>query len=48
MKKTKTDSKKLSMEVVTVRRLETELTPEQLKAANGAGGPPGLSNQGNC
>ena len=35
MKKTKQDSKKLSIEVVTVRKLESELTPEQLQAAVG-------------
>ena len=32
----KTDAKKLSICAATVRRLAGELTPEQLKVANGA------------
>ncbi len=35
MKKTKLETKKLSISVSTVRRLESELTPDQLKLANG-------------
>ena len=35
MKKTQSD-KKLSIDVVTVRKLDVELSPEQLKVARGA------------
>jgi hypothetical protein len=40
MKKTQVETKKLSISAVTVRKLESELTPEQLKLANGAADPP--------
>ena len=35
MKKTQVETKKLSINASTVRRLESELTPEQLKLAQG-------------
>ena len=44
MKKTKVETKKLSINVATVRRLEGELTPDQLKVANGGAVEP----TGNC
>ena len=40
MKKTQ---KKLSIDVVTVRRLDSELTPEQLQGVDGAGRDPNPS-----
>lgn len=47
MKKTKQEeSKKLSIEIATVRRLEGQLTPEQLKLA--AGGLSSTKHGGNC
>jgi hypothetical protein len=45
MKKTK-EEKKLSIEIATVRRLETQLTPEQLKLA--AGGLSSTKHGGAC
>lgn len=39
MKKTNRETKKLSIETLTVRRLETELTPEQLQIVGGGATP---------
>ena len=39
MKKTIREPKKLSIETTTVRKLQTELTPQQLEVAHGAAEP---------
>jgi hypothetical protein len=45
----KTDhTKKLAIDLVTVRRLETELTPEQLKIVQGAADARGGSARAIC
>ena len=48
MKKTNRDTKRLSIETTTVRKLETKLTPDQLKNIVGGQGDPGMSSHAIC
>jgi len=54
MKKTKREDQKLSIEVLTVRPLASQLTDEQLRVVNGGamteanGGPGSSGSRANC